>query len=114
MKNYIKLRRKSISRAMKGEIDHITSKVGCQCRDSNCALHGDAICSRHVRHVLDGKHYIVVVAGTVAQAIARAILESLGVPAKVQTQHRVRSATCTKEHAIGSKTNSWQSATSVL
>ncbi len=55
----------------------------------------------------------VLLAGTVAQAIARAILESLAVPAKAQTQHRVRSATCTKEHAIGSKTNSCQSATSV-
>ena len=38
-------------------VDQITSKAGCQCRDSNCALHGDAICSFHVRHVLDGKHY---------------------------------------------------------
>ena len=60
------------------------------------------------------ENIIVLLAGIVAQAIARAILESLGAPAKVQTQHRVRSATCTKEHAIGSKTNSWQSATSVL
>ncbi len=59
------------------------------------------------------ENIIVVLAGTVAQAIARAILWSLGVPAKAQTQHRVRSATCTKEHAIGSKTNSGQSATSV-
>ena len=57
---------------------------------------------------------IVLLAGIVAQAIARAILESLGVPAKVQTHQGVRSAACTKEHVIGSNTNSCQSATSVL
>ena len=59
------------------------------------------------------ENIIELLAGIVAQAIARAILESLGAPANAQTQHHVRSATCTKEHAIGSKTNSCQSATSV-
>ena len=59
------------------------------------------------------ENIIVVLAGNVAQAIAPAILEGLGAPAQVQTQHRVRSVTCTKEYVIGSKTNSCQSATSV-
>ena len=46
------------------------------------------------------ENVIVLLAGTVAQAIARAILESRGAPAKAQTQHHVRNVIYMKEHVI--------------